>query len=108
MNTFKNHFNTSLDQFRKEAIEEVEKSLSDIKEEIKKVIKEPFNLKLIGSVTSPDKFTEDSDVDLGVYISSDKYPDGVVEELSEIIQQLFLKIPFSFGVLNTIVINNGI
>lgn len=102
---FKQHYKESLEQFRVSAIEEIKNRSKEITQAVNRVIKEPFKVKVIGSVINKDKFTEHSDVDLGVYINSKDYPGGVIEELSERVQEEFKKIPFDFGILNVVVVN---
>lgn len=96
----------TLEEFRKQSIEELKKKSKFLKSEIKKVIKQEFDLYIIGSVLDKKLFTEDSDIDIGIYIYDDKIITGPNENLTEKVRDKLLKIPFEFGNIDVIVFNN--
>lgn len=60
----------------------------------------------IGSVTSKDKFTENSDIDVAFYYSNELDPLGLNEEFSQQLQEIFVRHPEGdLGVINTLVFN---
>lgn len=101
----------------------VEKQLSDLEQYRRQVVKtltnkqqEIFNMaqqslsplqvvtvKPIGSILDHSRFTEESDVDIGIWVKAPG-PKGVSEELSWRAQHSFEAMPLDdIGVLNTVV-----
>jgi predicted nucleotidyltransferase len=94
--------NSELEDYRLHALYMIKENTSWIKKTAEEVLGRPvISIKPIGSVTNPSKFTEDSDIDVAVYVESGKVVD---EELSAQLQDVMIRHPINdIGVLNTIV-----
>lgn len=96
----------TLEEFRKNSIKELKQNSKLLKLQIKKIIKQKFDLYIIGSVLYKNIFTENSDVDIGIFIYDNKIENGPNEQLTDEIRDKLLKIPFNFGNVDVIVFNN--
>lgn len=96
----------TLEQFRKNSIQDLKNSSSDLKLIIKRVLNREFELYIIGSVLDKKYFNENSDIDIGIFIWDNKLENGPNERLTERVRKELLKIPFEFGNVDVIVFNN--
>jgi hypothetical protein len=96
---------TKLEEFRKASIIELKRDMPNIERHASKFFGRPVKAKIIGSVLDPNRFREDSDIDVGIYIKARPGEKrGVSETLSMKLQETFIDTPYKlFGVLNTIV-----
>ncbi len=96
----------TLEQFRLNSIKELKDNSDYIKTIIQKKLKLPFLVYIHGSVLDKKLFSEESDVDIAVYLNEPNLENGPNEELTEKLRDEFQKYSFDFGVLDVIVFNN--
>lgn len=99
--------NQTLEQYRQIALREIQQW----SETWRKAAEQNLGINIhrvsaVGSVTDPKRFTEDSDIDVAFYYSDPKKPQGLDEQLSEKLQQVFMQYAHrDLGVINTLVYN---
>lgn len=96
----------TLEQFRLDSIQQIKDNSELIKKIILNKLKLLFTVYIHGSVLDKKKFTENSDVDIIVYLKESKLKKGPNEMLTERLRNEFQKYPFMFGILDVIVVNN--
>jgi hypothetical protein len=96
-----------IEAYRREALKELKSNMPTIIKIAKSALEDDakvVRVKPIGSVTNASKFNENSDVDIGIYVTADGLPAGMNEELSWKAQRAFMGQYFDVsGVLNTVV-----
>lgn len=100
--------NENLEDYRLSALRTIKNQSKVIADLASDALGNPVShIKPIGSVTSKSKFTENSDIDIGIYLS--KTADTVDEKLSHTVQSYFVRWPIGdLGVLNTLVFVDSI
>lgn len=96
----------TLEQFRLDSIQQIKDNSELIKKIILNKLKLLFTVYIHGSVLDKKKFTENSDVDIIVYLQESKLEKGPNEILTERLRNEFQKYPFMFGILDVVVVNN--
>lgn len=98
---------SELEQFRINSIEELIEDSSYLGKIIKRNLKSSrFEIFIVGSVLNPNKFNENSDIDVAILVYDKRKATGLDEENTDKFQKIFSKIPFSFGVVDISVHNN--
>ena len=92
-----------VERFRKESLVALKKELSNLKKEAEETLKlKVYSVKPIGSVLDANRFNQDSDIDVGIYLTADA--SEVDEELSSKLQDILVSHPIHpFGVVNCVV-----
>lgn len=98
--------NSELDQYRKDAIATLKREATFIRTTAIRVLGLPVEgVYIIGSVLDSKKFTENSDIDVGIVVRGDGT--GINHHLSEKLQYEMINHPFGdIGVVNTSVYLN--
>lgn len=100
----------NLEEFRRNCINELVKDAPNLKKFCDIVLDASCEIYIIGSVLNKHRFTEQSDIDIGVFIKDEVIEsgveNGVSEDLSMELQRELLEYPFSFGVVNCVVFCN--
>lgn len=96
---------TDLENYRQEIIKLLRENSSAIIQHAKDAVGNNIEVYIIGSVLDKNKFTEDSDIDIGIVVNRRSLSIGVSEELSELVQREFLHFPIKGSILNTTVFN---
>ena len=99
--------NEELEQFRLDSIQELKDHKFEIKQILDSFIKEKYKYSVYihGSILSKKRFTENSDVDIAIYINDNDLKSGPNEILTEKFREKLQKIAFNFGVVDVIVFN---
>lgn len=92
-----------LEQYRQNALNKI----YQLRDQLSSIAKETLGVEdvmvmPIGSVTDPNKFTEDSDIDVGFFLSPQA--SEINEQKSWVLQQALLRFPINdIGIVNSIV-----
>jgi len=96
--------NTELEAFRQKSLAELRADIPALARDASQALKRPAKARIIGSVRSKARFTENSDVDVGIYLKAKAGEKiGPNHDLTMRFQDILCDSPYSFGVLNCIV-----
>lgn len=106
LKTLAEDFQNQQEAQRQEALQEINDQKDIIRRVVQKALPsnyEVIDIQPIGSILRSGRFDRNS-VDIGIYVKSGMKSGGLDQAASSLVQKIFDRNPFNFGIANAIVI----